>query len=151
MEKPIEEDALLTALRHALGADHRQALVVEDDPQLAEVLQMTLARHGLEVRHARTGREAMRLGRAIVPDLLVLDLALAGGDGYSVVEWMRGQRWLRTVPVLVYTAFDLEEADRNRLRLGETKFLTKGRTPPALFEAQLEELLKWMAEETSRR
>lgn len=151
VEKPIEEDMLLTALRHALGGDHPQALVVEDDPQLAEVLEVTLARHGLEVRRARTGREAMRLGRALVPDLLVLDLALPGGDGYSVVEWMRSQRWLSNVPVLVYTAFDLEEADRNLLRLGETKFLTKGRTPPALFEAELEELLDWMAQEASRR
>ncbi|MHB8288777.1 MAG: PAS domain S-box protein [Acidimicrobiales bacterium] len=151
VEKPIEEDVLLTALRHALGGDHRQALVVEDDPQLAEVLEVTLARHGLKVRRARTGREAMRLGRALVPDLLVLDLALPGGDGYSVVEWMRSQRWLSSVPVLVYTAFDLEKADRNRLRLGETKFLTKGRTSPALFEAKLEELLDWMAQEVPRR
>ena len=151
VEKPIEEDVLLTALRHALGGDHRQALVVEDDPQLAEVLEVTLARHGLKVRRARTGREAMRLGRALVPDLLVLDLALPGGDGYSVVEWMRSQRWLSSVPVLVYTAFDLEKADRDRLRLGETKFLTKGRTSPALFEAKLEELLDWMAQEVPRR
>jgi hypothetical protein len=149
--KPIEEDLLLSALRNALGGDHRQALVAEDDPQLAEVLEVTLARHGLKVRRARTGREAMRLGRALVPDLLVLDLALPGGDGYSVVEWMREQRWLSTVPVLVYTAFDLEEADRDRLRLGETKFLTKGRTPPALFEAKLEELLDWIAQEAPRK
>jgi len=149
--KPIEEDMLLTALRHALGGDHRQALVVEDDPQLAEVIEVTLARHGLNVRRAQTGREAIRLGRALIPDLLMLDLALLGGDGYSVVEWMRSQHWLRTVPVLVYTAFDLEDADRSRLRLGETKFLTKGRTPPALFEAKLEELLDWMAQEASPR
>ena len=150
VEKPIEEDVLLSALRNALGGDGHQALVVEDDPQLAEVLEAMLARHGLKVRRARTGREAMRLGRALVPDLLVLDLALPGGDGYSVVEWMRSQHWLSTVPVLVYSAFDLAEADRDRLRLGETKFLTKGRTPPALFEAKLEELLDWMAQEARR-
>ncbi|MHB1510378.1 MAG: PAS domain S-box protein [Acidimicrobiales bacterium] len=149
--KPIEEDVLLAALRHALGGDHRQALVVEDDPQLAEVLEVTLARHGLKVRHARTVSDAMRLARGLVPDLLVLDLALPDGDGYRVVEWMREQRWLSTVPVLVYTAFDLEAADRERLRLGETKFLTKGRTPPALFEAKLEELLDWITEAASRR
>ena len=151
VEKPIEEDVLLTALRNALSGDHPQALVVEDDPQLAEVLEVTLARHGLKVRHARTGHEAMRLGRALGPDLLVLDLALPGGDGYSVVEWMRKQRWLSTVPVLVYTAFDLDEADRNRLRLGETRFLTKGRTPPALFEAKLGELLDWITQWAPRR
>jgi hypothetical protein len=64
---------------------------------------------------------------------------------------MRKQRWLSTVPVLVYTAFDLDGADRDRLRLGKTKFLTKGRTSPALFEADIEELLDWAAQEASRR
>ncbi len=143
--KPIEEDLLLSALRHALGGDHRQALVVEDDPHLAEVLELTLARHGLTVHHARTRRQAMQLGQTLVPDLLVLDLALPDGDGYRLIEWMREQRWLTTVPVLVYTAFDLEEADRDQLRLGDTRFLTKGRTPPALFEATLHELLDWIS------
>ena len=150
VEKPIEEDVLLAALRRALGGDSRQALVVEDDPQLAEVLEVTLVRHGLKVRRARSGREAMRLGRALAPDLLVLDLALPGGDGFSIVEWMREQPWLSTVPVIVYTAFDLDEADRNRLRLGETRFLTKGRTPPELFESKLEELLDWIAQKADR-
>ena len=150
-DTPGEDDALLAALRRALGGTRRQALVVEDDPQLAEVLEVTLARHGLKVRRARSGREAMRLSRAVAPDLLVLDLALPGGDGFRVVEWMRAQRWRSTVPVLVYTAFDLTDADRNRLRLGETRFLTKGRTSPELFEANLEELLAWVAHEASRR
>ncbi len=151
LEKPIDEDALLNALRNAIGGDGRHALVVEDDPRTSEVIEVALARHGLKVRRARTGREAVRLGRALAPDLLVLDLALPGGDGYGVVEWMRKQRWLSTVPVLVYTAFDLDGADRDRLRLGKTKFLTKGRTSPALFEADIEELLDWAAQEASRR
>ncbi len=148
---PIEEDLLLTALRHALGGDHRQALVVEDDPHLAEVLEVTLTRHGLKVHHARTGRQAMQLGRTLVPDLLVLDLAISDGDGYSLVEWMREHHWLTTVPVLVYTAVDLEEADRDRLRPGDTKFLTKGRAPPALFEATLHELLGWITHGGNRK
>lgn len=151
LEKPVEEDVLLTALRNAIGGSCRQALVVEDDLRTSELIEVTLAHYGLKVRRARTGPEAMRLGRALAPDLLVLDLALPGGDGYGVVEWMRKQRWLSTVPVLVYTAFDLDGADRDRLRLGKTKFLTKGRAPPALFEADIEELLDWAEQEASRR
>ena len=112
---------------------------------------MTLARHGLRVRRARSGAEAVGLGRALAPDLLVLDVALPGGDGYQVVEWLRAQEWSETVPVLVYSAFDLDEDDRRRLRLGETRFLTKGRTPPEVFEANLDELLDWVAAEQRRR
>lgn len=151
IEKPIEEGVLMDALRRALGSGRQQALVVEDDPQLAEMLEMTLARHGLVVRHARTGREAMRLGRAFVPDLLVLDLTLPNGDGYSVVEWMHEQQWLSAVPLMVYAAIDLGEADRSRMRLGETKFMVKSRTSPAMFEAELEDLLGSIARDGSRR
>lgn len=150
-ENSLDEDMLLAALRNALRGERRQALIVEDDPHLAEVLGMALARHDLEVRHARTGSDAMRLSGAVVPDLVVLDLALPDGDGYSVVEWMREQRLLGTVPVLVYTAFDLDDADRNRLRLGETKFLTKGRTTPELFEAKLQELLDWIEKQAPQK
>jgi PAS domain S-box-containing protein len=150
VEKPIEGDALLVALRRALGGDGRQVLVVEDDAQLAAVVETTLRRHGLEVMHARTGHEALQLCRVTSPDLIVLDLVTPDGDGFSVIDWMRAQGRLAQVPVLVYTAFDLEEADRDRLRLGRTGFLTKGRTPPEVFEARLEELLGRMTHEGSR-
>lgn len=151
VDKPVAEDALFEALRQALAGARRQALVVEDDPELAEVLTLVLARHGLAVRGARSGREAKRLSRRLMPDLLVLDLALSGEDAFSLVDWMREQRWSRTVPVLVYTAFDLTDADRNRLRLGETRFLTKGRTAPELFETTVDELLGWMERGAARR
>ena len=150
VEKPIEGDALLVALRRALGSDGRRVLVVEDDPQLAAVVETTLRRHGLEVMHARTGHDALQLCRATAPDLIVLDLVIPDGDGFSVIDWMRAQGRLAKVPVLVYTAFDLEEADRDRLRLGKTGFLTKGRTPPEVFDARLEELLGRITQEGSR-
>jgi PAS domain S-box-containing protein len=147
VDKPIEGDALVVALRRALGGGRRQVLVVEDDPQLAQVLEATLRRHGLDVLHARTGEEALRLSQTTALDLIVLDLVIPDGDGFSVIQWMRGQGRLAQVPVLVYTAFDLEEEDRGRLRLGRTSFLTKGRTPPEVFEARLEELLGTITQE----
>lgn len=143
LEKPIEEDALMKALRAGLGAHGRQALVVEDDPQLTQVLATILSHHGLTVRTAHTGEAAKRLGRSFVPDLLVLDLSLPDCDGFSIIEWMRQQEWLNDVPVLVYTAWELNEADQERLRLGETRFVVKCQAPPEMFETTLSELLDW--------
>ena len=141
--QPIEDDVLVRALRTALGGNPCQTPVEDDDPRLAEVLEAMLARHGLEVRRARTGREVTRPGRARVPDLLVLDLSLLGGDGDGVVEWLRNERWMRIVPVLVSTACDLDDAERDRVRMGETGSLPAGSRPSALFEAELDELLAW--------
>lgn len=148
VDKPIEGDTLLVALRQTIIGDRAQILIVEDDPQLSEVLAATLGHLGLEVRQARSGREAIQLSAILPPELLILDLALPDGDGFSVIEWMRQQRLLKTIPVLVYTAFDLTEEDRARLRLGETRFLTKGRATPEALETKLEELLDLVTNRT---
>lgn len=151
VDKPIEGDSLLVALRQTIIGDRAQVLIVEDDPQLSEVLAATLSHFGLEVRQAMSGREAIELSAILPPDLLVLDLALPDGDGFSVVEWMRMHKLLKKIPVLVYTAFDLTDDDRERLRLGETRFLTKGRVSPEALETKLEELLNLVTNRTPQK
>jgi CheY-like chemotaxis protein len=97
---------------------------VEDDPDLARVLTTMFHRHGIEAGHAQTGREAVELSCPWSPDLLVLDLRLPDGDGLSVVDSLRQRDRLRLVPLVVYTARDLHAGERERLRLGQTYFLT---------------------------
>ncbi len=146
VDKPIDDGLLFDALERALrgGAGARRVLLVEDDLDLAQVITATFARRGLETFHARSGREALRLSQRVVPDLLVLDIGLPDHDGFTVVEWLRTQERLHQIPLLVYTARDLDEADRRRLRLGETTFLTKGRITPEDFDRQVTGLLERM-------
>ncbi|MDP8942858.1 MAG: response regulator [Actinomycetota bacterium] len=141
--KPFEEASLLEALDGAVGAgvELSRVLVVEDDPDLAGVLTAMFERHGLETFHAGTGREAIALSQEVLPDLLVLDLMLPEGDGFSVADWLRQHHSLHAIPLVVYTAKDLDDSDRERLRLGRTEFLTKGRVSPAEFEERVTRLL----------
>jgi CheY-like chemotaxis protein/two-component sensor histidine kinase len=143
LRKPATEASLFGALERALAGQREglRVLVVEDDPDLARVLTAIFERHGLETHQAQTASEAIRLSQQLQPQLLVLDLALAEGDGYAVVDWLRQHDRLRQLPLIVYTARDLDGADRSRLRLGETKFFTKGRISPDEFERQLIDLI----------
>jgi DNA-binding response OmpR family regulator len=118
-----------------------RVLVVEDDINLAQVLLAVFSRHGIQAFHASTGREAIQLSQQIVPDLLVLDLGLPEQNGFVVVDWLRQHNHLCQVPMVVYTAHDLSEQDRDRLKLGQTLFLTKGRVAPHEFERQVVDLL----------
>jgi PAS domain S-box-containing protein len=147
VEKPFEEQGLLHALEEAVSVrwKPRRVLLVEDDPDLARVLLEVFGRHGIEALHASTGVDAVELVRRAAPDLLVLDLGLPHGDGYWVVESLRGDEALRGIPVVVYTARELEEDDRERLRLGQTEFLTKGRVSPDEFEKRVVSLLNRIA------
>lgn len=118
-----------------------KVLIVEDDLDLAHVLATIFERYGLQTSLAYTGREAVQLSQRLLPDLLVLDLGLPEGDGFAVVDWLRQHNRLQQVPLVIYTARDLNERDRERLKLGQTLFLTKGRIAPDEFERRVISLL----------
>ena len=71
------------------------------------------SRHGVKTFHAATGLEAIELSQQVMPDLLVLDIGLPEADGFEVVDWLRRHERLSALPVVVYTAKDLDETDPN--------------------------------------
>jgi PAS domain S-box-containing protein len=141
--KPPDPQVLLEALENALARPQQpiKVLIIEDDLDLAEVLKAFFHRRGIETSHAQTGREAIRVSQEILPDLLVLDLGLPECDGFEVVDWLRQHNRLHQVPLVVYTARDLDEQDRDRLKLHQTLFFTKGRISPQDFEQRIVQLL----------
>lgn len=144
--KPPDPRVLCQALERALANQNQmlKVLVVEDDLDLAQVLLALFSRHSIETFHAQTGRQAIQLSQRIMPDLLVLDLGLPEQDGFAVVDWLRQHDRLSRVPLVVYTARDINDQERERLRLGETLFLTKGRITPQEFEQRVIHLLNHM-------
>jgi PAS domain S-box-containing protein len=116
------------------GSTSTTLLLVEDDQDLADVLTERFRHRGIDVHHARTAELATSMCGQLVPDLLVLDLMLPRQDGYGLVEQLRRDSRFEGLPLAVYTACDLTLADRERLRLGETQFFTKGRVTPEQFE-----------------
>jgi CheY-like chemotaxis protein len=144
LEKPLEERPLFEAVDRAINprGELFKVLIVEDDPDLATVLTTMFERRGIEAAVAADGHEAIELSEQMLPDLLVLDVGLPMADGFEVVDWLRDNELLRVVPLVIYTARELDEHDRERLRLGaSTVFLTKGRITPQDFEQRVTRLL----------
>jgi DNA-binding response OmpR family regulator len=69
------------------------------------------------------------------PDLLILDLTLPDGDGFSLVDWLRRQPALHSLPLVVYSSREISEAEMAKLRLGPTEFLDKAKIKPRDVEA----------------
>ncbi|BAZ18076.1 PAS/PAC sensor hybrid histidine kinase [Calothrix sp. NIES-4071] len=141
--KPPNLRLLCQALEKALAKNNQsiKVLIIEDDQDLAQVLITMFNRHGIETYYAPTGLQALQASQQIIPDLLVLDLGLPEYDGFAVVDWLRQHNSLCHVPLVVYTAQDLNESDRQRLKLGQTIYLTKGRISPIEFEQRVITLL----------
>lgn len=143
LTKPVDQAELMKSLRQALGTGATTSvLVVEDDEGLGEVLQTFFTDHGVHARVAHTGSQALSMCREVPPDLVVLDLGLPDIDGYEVVDVLRRDERLRSMPLLVYTGARLDAADRSRLRLGETRFVSKAHGAADEFERQVISLLE---------
>ena len=143
--KPIDEATLTRALDHALSTpqgDLARVAIVEDDLDLVEVISALFEVQGIETFNAQTAGEAVELIPRVQPDLLVLDVKLPDSDGFEVVAALRRHTRLGTLPLVVYTARDLNASERERLRLGETEFLVKGRISPQDVEQQVVALLE---------
>jgi two-component system, OmpR family, response regulator len=98
-------------------------LVVDDEPNIVELLSASLRYAGFEVSSARSGREALDRVRDLRPDLIVLDVMMPGVDGFSVLRQLRGNGI--DIPVLFLTAKDAGEDRVAGLTLGADDYVTK--------------------------
>ncbi|MBM4437099.1 MAG: response regulator [Actinobacteria bacterium] len=99
-------------------------LVIEDEPGVAEILQVNLVASGHAVRTVGDGQAALALLDAPPPDLLLLDLNLPCVSGFRFMDVMRRTPGWEDVPVVVVTAFNFEEAV-DVVRGGVDEFVTK--------------------------
>ena len=115
-----------------------QILVVDDDPDLQQLLGYVLRREGHEVTEAPSGEEALKIIQRSTPDLVILDLMLPGIDGFTVLERMR---IARSTPVLMLTGRTAESDKVRGLDTGADDYLTKPFSPGELL-ARVRALLR---------
>ena len=109
-----------------------QVLVVEDEPDIRDLVVLHLQREGFQVRTARSGADALRQVKASLPDLVVLDLMLPELDGLEVCRRLRRDVATASLPVIMLTAKG-DEADRVvGLELGADDYVTKPFSPKEL-------------------
>lgn len=101
-------------------------LVVDDEPNITQLLKLYLSRSGFQVETAASGEEALRKTRALRPDLIVLDLKLPDIDGLEVCRRVRAES---DIPLIMLTARD-EDIDKIvGLEMGADDYITKPFNP----------------------
>jgi two-component system alkaline phosphatase synthesis response regulator PhoP len=107
-------------------------LIVEDDPDIAELIRRYLEKAGHSVDRLASGAAVMPSLRAERADLVILDLMLPGLDGFLVCQAMRTDPETAMIPIIMLTARG-EEADRIAgLELGADDYVTKPFSPKEL-------------------
>jgi phosphate regulon transcriptional regulator PhoB len=106
-----------------------RVLIVEDEPDIRDLLAFHLEREGYHVTRSRTGADALRQVRARPPDLILLDLMLPELDGLEVCRRLRQDPRTASVPIVMLTARG-EEVDRIvGLELGADDYIVKPFSP----------------------
>ena len=98
-------------------------LVVDDEPNIRELVQLALQFHGCSVTTAATGKDALRQAETDRPDLIVLDVVLPDLDGFEICRRLRAGG--NEVPVIFLTARDTSSDTVTGLALGGDDYVTK--------------------------
>ena len=114
------------------AAPMKRALVVEDDPDIVELIDHYLKAEGFEVEALGDGRQALERLRGGGHDVVILDLQLPGLDGLSLCAELRRDKRTRSLPVIMLTARG-DEADRVvGLEVGADDYVVKPFSPKEL-------------------
>jgi two-component system chemotaxis response regulator CheY len=110
-----------------------EALIVDDSKVMREMIIASLRAYpGLAFTQAASGLEALERLSLKPFDFVVLDLNMPDIGGYEVIEFIRGQDKLRTLPILVVTTRGDEGSRAKALAAGATRFMTKPFSPDVL-------------------
>jgi len=107
-------------------------LAVDDQPDTLTMIVRALEQEQYRVSQATSGREALRMIDAHMPDLVVLDYKMTGMDGMAVVRTLRAKPETRALPVLMLTGMTDEPSTRAGFEAGVTDYVTKPFSIPQL-------------------
>lgn len=107
-------------------------LVVEDDPDIRELLAYTLGKEGYGILQAPSGEAGLKTVHEKKPDLVVLDVMLPGIDGLEVLRRIKADQSIRSTPVILASAKGEESDVVAGLELGADDYVTKPFSPRVL-------------------
>jgi two-component system phosphate regulon response regulator PhoB len=127
-----------------------KALIIEDDPDLSEVLTYNLRQAGYDVLCARDGADGLRQARLVLPEVVILDLMLPLVDGLEVCRRLRAESATADLSIIMLTAKSEETDQIVGLSMGADDYVTKPFSVKVLME-RVKALRRRRAEATQEK
>ena len=142
-QKPVDNAVLMETLQKVLGENSRhndraevpvkgevsmnghKVLIVDDDKNVLRALSIRLNANGYNVVFATDGMSAISVARKEEPDVIILDLGLPGGDGFTVMERLGALLPIAHIPIIILTARDISGNKERAIKAGAIAFFQK--------------------------
>jgi len=131
LTKPIEYGELLKSLKKiesSIGkvtGVKKEVLVIDDEVDVANLIKVNLEDQGYDVVVAYNGPDAIAIARERKPEVIMLDLAMPGMDGFSVMKVLKQDKETEHIPIIVLTGHDTKGYKQKSLMLGAAQYMTK--------------------------
>ena len=102
-----------------------RVLVVDDEPEITEIVETFLSEAGYQVKVENSPAEAVKKAREFKPDVILLDIMMPGVDGYSVCEEIKSDPAFASTPVIFLTGKDRTDDMGRSFRSGGDMFIKK--------------------------
>ena len=139
--KPVDRTKLVETLTSICGSTAGRALLVDDDEVVRRSVRQALEPIGWQVTEAENGQIAVESLTANRPDVIILDLMMPKMDGFEFLDELRRRPDWQDIPVVIITAKDLTDEDRNRLNGGVERIIQK---------SDRDEMLRQLSREISK-
>jgi DNA-binding response OmpR family regulator len=120
----------------------KKILIVDDERDIVKALTIRLNGAGYDVVTAFDGAQAIFMAHKEKPDLILLDIRMPAGDGFSVAEKLKGSPHTLTIPVIFLSGSPEKDAEERARELGSRFFIKKPYDPEELLDAIRRVLVK---------
>jgi DNA-binding response OmpR family regulator len=119
-----------------------KALVIDDDPSLRRLAQISLQKGGFEVSVATEGSEGIRQALLVPPNVIILDLIMEGLHGFEVCRMLRANSSLKRTAIIVTSGKSFKPDIDKAMELGADKYIVKPFSPTELYQIAIEQANK---------
>ena len=113
----------------------KKILIVDDERDIVKALMIRLQANGYEVVTAFDGAQGVFMAHKEKPDLIILDIRMPAGDGFSVAERLKSSMHTFTIPVIFLTGSPEKNAEEKAMALGARFYIKKPYDPEELLDA----------------
>jgi len=122
----------MAAMRNSTINSSERILIIEDDPEIQEMLKYAFAQEGWKLDQVKTGEEGLEQLRKEGADCVILDIMLPGMDGFKVLKKIRSDENFCSLPLIICTARGEESDIVTGLELGADDYVVKPYSPRVL-------------------